>query len=552
MDASKHQTLDRYEPDTALTRLIRIPVRIVVLVLVLPVRMVWDLLAAGWHAFDRTLLRPLGRGLAWLLDTLVLTPLAWLFTNVLTPLALAVTWLATALFIWPWIGLWRYVAVPVAKYGVAVPLVWLYANLLTPLGHGAAWLLGRVGQGVAWLVATLLVAPAAGLWRHVLVPAARYGVIVPLVWLYGAALTPVGHGTAWVFGKVWQGTAWTLGLLWQGTAWVLGGVWKGIAATGRGLGIAVTWLVMTLLVAPASWLCRRVLAPVGREIAAASRSPGGSPGTSPGRWAGASPGWLPAPDRRTGGLGLPHGVHPARPLRPGRALGPGPARRRRGGPRGPRSPRHRPGNRAAGPPRRLARPGRRNGRDTGPGNRWGCLRVLWVVQRLSPARRRRPRPPCWARNSSSRGEPERHPGDHPVFRGRRSTAPAPHRGEEPLGKRQPEGPPPAPAVQRIRLRYTKRGRLRFTSHRDFQRAFERALRRSEVPMAYSAGFTPHPKVSYANAAPTGTGSEAEFLEIALTEARDPDLLRELLDARCRTVSTSPTRWRPAPPASPSG
>ncbi|ARP70207.1 radical SAM protein [Streptomyces pluripotens] len=84
-------------------------------------------------------------------------------------------------------------------------------------------------------------------------------------------------------------------------------------------------------------------------------------------------------------------------------------------------------------------------------------------------------------------------------------------------------------MQRIRLRYTKRGRLRFTSHRDFQRAFERALRRAEVPMAYSAGFTPHPKVSYANAAPTGTGSEAEYLEIALTESRAPDTLRVLLD-----------------------
>ncbi|MFD6326989.1 TIGR03936 family radical SAM-associated protein [Streptomyces sp. NPDC058442] len=84
-------------------------------------------------------------------------------------------------------------------------------------------------------------------------------------------------------------------------------------------------------------------------------------------------------------------------------------------------------------------------------------------------------------------------------------------------------------MQRIRLRYTKRGRLRFTSHRDFQRAFERALRRAEVPMAYSAGFTPHPKVSYANAAPTGTGSEAEYLEIALTRARDPERIRALLD-----------------------
>lgn len=48
-------------------------------------------------------------------------------------------------------------------------------------------------------------------------------------------------------------------------------------------------------------------------------------------------------------------------------------------------------------------------------------------------------------------------------------------------------------------------------------------------MAYSAGFTPHPKVSYANAAPTGTGSEAEYLEIALTAARDPEKLRILLD-----------------------
>ncbi len=84
-------------------------------------------------------------------------------------------------------------------------------------------------------------------------------------------------------------------------------------------------------------------------------------------------------------------------------------------------------------------------------------------------------------------------------------------------------------MQRIRLRYTKRGRLRFTSHRDFQRAFERALRRAEVPMAYSAGFTPHPKVSYAGAAPTGVASEAEYLEIALTESRDPVALRTLLD-----------------------
>jgi radical SAM-linked protein len=84
-------------------------------------------------------------------------------------------------------------------------------------------------------------------------------------------------------------------------------------------------------------------------------------------------------------------------------------------------------------------------------------------------------------------------------------------------------------VQRVRLHYAKRGRLRFSSHRDFQRAFERALRRAAVPMAYSAGFSPHPKVSYAGAAPTGVASEAEYLEIALSERCDPERLRAALD-----------------------
>jgi radical SAM-linked protein len=85
-------------------------------------------------------------------------------------------------------------------------------------------------------------------------------------------------------------------------------------------------------------------------------------------------------------------------------------------------------------------------------------------------------------------------------------------------------------VQRVRLRYAKRGRLRFTSHRDFARAFERALRRAAVPMAYSAGFSPHPKISYVGAAPTGVASEAEYLEIGLDTEVDPAALRAKLDA----------------------
>jgi radical SAM-linked protein len=84
-------------------------------------------------------------------------------------------------------------------------------------------------------------------------------------------------------------------------------------------------------------------------------------------------------------------------------------------------------------------------------------------------------------------------------------------------------------VQKLRVRYAKRGRLRFTSHRDIQRSLERALRRSDIPMAYSAGFSPHPKVSYAGAAPTGTASEAEYLEISVSERCDPVAVRDALD-----------------------
>jgi radical SAM-linked protein len=103
-------------------------------------------------------------------------------------------------------------------------------------------------------------------------------------------------------------------------------------------------------------------------------------------------------------------------------------------------------------------------------------------------------------------------------------------GEERGMGRQPEGPPPPPVVQRLRVRYAKRGPLRFTSHRDFARAFERALRRAGVPMAYSAGFSPHPKISYAGAAPTGVASEAEYLEIGLARVCEPEDVRAGLDA----------------------
>jgi radical SAM-linked protein len=95
--------------------------------------------------------------------------------------------------------------------------------------------------------------------------------------------------------------------------------------------------------------------------------------------------------------------------------------------------------------------------------------------------------------------------------------------------RTPDGPPPAPAVQKLRVRYAKRGRLRFSSTRDFQRALERAVRRAGVPMAFSGGFHPHPRISYANAAPTGMASEAEYFELSVVERVDPASLGAALD-----------------------
>ncbi len=233
-----------------LTTLVRIPVRIVVLVLVLPVRMVWDLLVAGARVLDRVLLRPLGRGLGRV------------YAHVLAPVGRALGWLAVAVLVWPWTGLWRYVLVPVARYGVVVPLKWLYAHVLTPAGHGLRWawreLVVPAGRAVAGAVAAvltvLLVRPAVGLWRGVLRPLGRaagrlvtYLLVLPAGWVYHRVLTPAGHAVV------------------RASA-ALG---HGVTAVGRGLVAVAVWLVVTLLVVPVSWAYGRVLTPVGREIAVA-------------------------------------------------------------------------------------------------------------------------------------------------------------------------------------------------------------------------------------------------------------------------------------------
>jgi radical SAM-linked protein len=68
------------------------------------------------------------------------------------------------------------------------------------------------------------------------------------------------------------------------------------------------------------------------------------------------------------------------------------------------------------------------------------------------------------------------------------------------------------------VRFSKAGKIRFTSHRDVARMWERALRRSGLPVAYSQGFVPHPLVSFGLALPTGCESHGEYLDLRLSPA----------------------------------
>lgn len=84
---------------------------------------------------------------------------------------------------------------------------------------------------------------------------------------------------------------------------------------------------------------------------------------------------------------------------------------------------------------------------------------------------------------------------------------------------------------RVRVRFSKLGRVRWTSHRDVARMWERALRRARLPMSYTAGFSPRPQLSFGLALPTGCESVAEYLDIAFDAAVDVEGLAGLVDPR---------------------
>lgn len=217
---------------------VRLPVRIVVFVLVLPVRMVWDGCVAAVRWLDRAVFRPLGRAL-------------W--------------WVGRAVFVWPLVGLWRYGLVPLGKalarlgtLVVVVPAGWLYRYVLVPLGHALVWLYGRVltpfGHGVMGVLRGIAAVSAAiglGVFAA-LARFARYVVVVPCAWLYRWVLTPVGQAVA----RCVKGLARLAGVL--------------LTGTGTGL----YWITRILFVLPLFAVWRRVLVPVGRVLAVVAREAG--------------------------------------------------------------------------------------------------------------------------------------------------------------------------------------------------------------------------------------------------------------------------------------
>lgn len=84
---------------------------------------------------------------------------------------------------------------------------------------------------------------------------------------------------------------------------------------------------------------------------------------------------------------------------------------------------------------------------------------------------------------------------------------------------------------RIRITFSKQGALRYTGHLDLHRLWERAARRAELPLAYSQGFHPQPKINLAAALPLGFSSRCEIMDMKLEQ----DISIEDLPARLQST-----------------
>ena len=97
----------------------------------------------------------------------------------------------------------------------------------------------------------------------------------------------------------------------------------------------------------------------------------------------------------------------------------------------------------------------------------------------------------------------------------------------PPAPRTPGGGPSHGPLPRVRIRFAKHGKVRFTSHRDVARIWERALRRAGVEIAYTEGFSPRPRLSFGLALSTGHESDAEYLDVILRDEPSPSTVEQL-------------------------
>jgi len=82
---------------------------------------------------------------------------------------------------------------------------------------------------------------------------------------------------------------------------------------------------------------------------------------------------------------------------------------------------------------------------------------------------------------------------------------------------------------RVVIKYTREDRVKYISHLDLMRVMQRALRRADIPTAYSHGFNPHPIIAFASPLPVGVTSESEYMDIVLSRRMSLPVLKEKLN-----------------------
>ena len=84
-------------------------------------------------------------------------------------------------------------------------------------------------------------------------------------------------------------------------------------------------------------------------------------------------------------------------------------------------------------------------------------------------------------------------------------------------------------MQRIRIKYAKTEAIKFLSHKNIMRAIERAVRRAELPIAYSQGFNPHMRIAYGKPIKVGAISDSEYADLYFDKPVTEEKVKEKLD-----------------------